>query len=139
MSSSTPQRTRETVQPSTVGLPASSEIPKELWVHGRPPQVMPNRLRRTNSLNYGGKEHARISTIEADDDPITFDEAMSHKDANKWQEAMEDEIKALKKNQVYGPTSLPQNANLVNCRWVHKIKRRPDGKIERYRARLVAR
>jgi len=100
---------------------------------------MPNRLRRTNSLDYGEREHARISTIEADDDPITHDEAMSRKDANKWQEAMEEEIKALKKNQVSGLASLPQTANLVTCRWVYKIKRRPDGKIERYRARLVAR
>ena len=26
----------------------------------------------------------------------------------------------------------------ISCRWVHKIKRRSDGSIERYKARLVA-
>ena len=33
----------------------------------------------------------------------------------------------------------PKGANIVSCKWVFKIKRSPDGQIERYKARLVAR
>lgn len=32
----------------------------------------------------------------------------------------------------------PKRANVVSNRWVLRIKRKPDGTIERYRARLVA-
>ena len=33
----------------------------------------------------------------------------------------------------------PKGANIVSCKLVFKIKRLPDGRIERYKARLVAR
>ena len=33
----------------------------------------------------------------------------------------------------------PKGANIVSCKWVFKIKRLPDGRIDRYKARLVAR
>ena len=34
---------------------------------------------------------------------------------------------------------LPTNKNVVTCKWVYKLKRRVDGSIARYKARLVAR
>ena len=35
--------------------------------------------------------------------------------------------------------SFHPSMNVVGSRWVYKIKRRSDGSIERYKARLVAR
>jgi hypothetical protein len=31
-----------------------------------------------------------------------------------------------------------RGANIINCRWVYKVKRKSDGSIDRYKARLVA-
>jgi Reverse transcriptase (RNA-dependent DNA polymerase) len=33
----------------------------------------------------------------------------------------------------------PKGANIVSCKWVFKLKRLPDKRIDRYKARLVAR
>lgn len=46
---------------------------------------------------------------------------------------MEDEIQALKENQTW---DLVPDVKPISCKWVYKG---PDGSIERYKARLVAR
>ena len=33
----------------------------------------------------------------------------------------------------------PKSVNVVSCKWVFKVKRLPNGQIDRYKARLVAR
>ncbi|PRQ49673.1 putative RNA-directed DNA polymerase [Rosa chinensis] len=56
----------------------------------------------------------------------------------EWHAAMVDEINALMKNNTWSlvPSSLTQN--IVGCKWVFKVKRKPDGSVERFKARLVA-
>ncbi|GJV17454.1 putative ribonuclease H-like domain-containing protein [Tanacetum coccineum] len=55
-----------------------------------------------------------------------------------WKYAMEEEIKALIKNNTWEKHVLPLGKKTVGCRWVFTIKYKPDGTIERYKARLVA-
>lgn len=59
---------------------------------------------------------------------------MKHK---HWREAMFTEMRALLKNMTWVKGKLPEGVRTVGCRWVFTIKQRPDGTIERYRARLV--
>jgi hypothetical protein len=50
---------------------------------------------------------------------------------------MEDEYNALMCNQTC-PLIPPQpNQNVINCKWIYKIKHKADGSIDRYKARLV--
>lgn len=49
-----------------------------------------------------------------------------------------DEIQALHKLGTWDLVPPESNQNLVKCKWVFRIKYKPDGSIERYRARLVA-
>ena len=48
---------------------------------------------------------------------------------------MSEEFDALLSNGTWDLVQPYQN--LVNCKWVFHIKHKPDGSIERYKARLV--
>jgi hypothetical protein len=57
----------------------------------------------------------------------------------KWFAAMKEELDALRKNKTWELTTLPRGKKAVGCKWVYTVKQTPEGKIERYKARLVAR
>ncbi len=52
---------------------------------------------------------------------------------------MKTEIKSLKDNNVWELVKLPSGRKKVGGKWVYKVKTGADGKIERYKATLVAR
>jgi hypothetical protein len=56
-----------------------------------------------------------------------------------WHNAMCDEIAALRTNRTWSLVPFHPSMNIVGSRWVYRIKRRVDGSIERYKARLIAR
>ena len=51
---------------------------------------------------------------------------------------MEEEIEALAKNQTWHLVPPDSGQNLIDCKWVFKIKEKSDGTVDRYKARLVA-
>jgi hypothetical protein len=51
---------------------------------------------------------------------------------------MKDEIAALHANATWSLVPFDPSMNIIGCQWVYKIKRRADGAIDRYKARLVA-
>jgi hypothetical protein len=57
----------------------------------------------------------------------------------KWREAMIEELEALRKNKTWVLTTLPAGKKAVSCKWIYTVKQNPEGKVERYKARLVAR
>lgn len=69
-------------------------------------------------------------------EPNTYEEALKSDEAAKWQDAMNDELKSLKKNSTWEFVNRPKNRNVVGCRWVYKLKPNPSGPI--FKARLVA-
>jgi hypothetical protein len=72
------------------------------------------------------------------DDPNSFKEVMSSEHSHKWIEAMEEELKTMSTNKVWHLVEIPRVAKTVGCKWVYKIKYNYKGKIERFKARLVA-
>jgi histone deacetylase 1/2 len=50
---------------------------------------------------------------------------------------MNKEFDALLANGTWTLVPKLPNANLVGCKWVYKVKRKADGNIERFKARLV--
>lgn len=80
-----------------------------------------------------------LATAEAEDDPTNFRDAMKRSDKAEWFKAMQEEIASLVKNNVWKLVDRPADQNIVTNRWVLRIKRKPNGAIDRYRARLVAR
>jgi histone deacetylase 1/2 len=55
-----------------------------------------------------------------------------------WKLAMDHEVNALAKNQTWHLVPAHHGSNIIDCKWIYKIKRRADGTIDRYKARLVA-
>lgn len=55
-----------------------------------------------------------------------------------WREAMESEFSALQANKTWRLVPPPPGVNVIDSKWVFKIKQKSDGSIERYKARLVA-
>lgn len=71
-----------------------------------------------------------------EDEPTSYNEA---KGISEWEEAMQEEISALNKNCTWELVPKPKNVTPVTCKWVYKLKKRVDGTIDWYKARLVAR
>ena len=56
-----------------------------------------------------------------------------------WREATEQEYHALIRNETWTLVPPPPRVNVIDSKWVFKVKKHSDGSIERYKARLVAR
>ena len=71
----------------------------------------------------------------ADLEPVRLADAIQHP---KWQEAVNEELMAIKKNNTWQLTDLPKGYKAIDVKWVYKIKVKANGEIDRYKARLVA-
>ncbi|GJS87980.1 putative RNA-directed DNA polymerase [Tanacetum coccineum] len=71
-------------------------------------------------------------------DPESFEHVITCDQSAHWKEAMEDELKSMSKNNIWELPELPKGAKPVGCKWVFKTKLDPNGNIERYKARFVA-
>ena len=76
------------------------------------------------------------SKVLATKEPSYYYEA---KDREEWVQAMQAEIDALERNDTWKVTSLPSHRKALGCKWVYKTKFKPNGDIERCKARLVVR
>ncbi|KAG8949046.1 hypothetical protein FRC04_009120 [Tulasnella sp. 424] len=83
-------------------------------------------------------ERANSAAVRPEDSPRNWTEAMSRSDADKWLEAAETEVEALRRNGTWELVELPEGRKPIGSRWVFLIKRKSDGTIDRYKARLVA-
>lgn len=86
-------------------------------------------------VTYLNEADYDLSKVE---DPISYNEAIMSSQSTQWFEAMKDELRSMKINDVWELTLLPKGAKPVGCKWVYKTKLDPKGNIERYKARLVA-
>lgn len=55
-----------------------------------------------------------------------------------WRQAMNDEIQAMKQTNTWSIVPLPPGHHNIGLKWVYKVKYKPDGTVDRYKARLVA-
>lgn len=97
--------------------------------------VLETRLRSRDSISM----LALLAEAEIDDEPRSFDEAMKSGEKVEWERATNSEYDSLMKNQTWILVDKPEKQKVIDNKWVFKVKRNPNGSIERYKARLVAR
>lgn len=68
-------------------------------------------------------------------EPTSIDEALH--DQN-WITMINHEHSALLRNKTWHLVPPPKGKNIIDCKWVDKIKRKADNMIDRYKAHLVA-
>lgn len=85
------------------------------------------------------EEYAMATVVEsAEGLTPTYEEARRRPDWPKWGKAIQDELENLKRSDTWELVERPVGANIVDCRWVLRIKKNAAGEIEKYKARLVA-
>ena len=72
----------------------------------------------------------RLSTVSI---PSNVQDALADQ---KGRKAMNEEMEALQKNATWELVPLPKGMKPNGCRWVFTVKLKPDGSIDRYKARL---
>lgn len=66
--------------------------------------------------------------------PKSYKQAMEHE---CWRQAIETELLALEENQTWDVVPCPPSVKPLGSKLVFSVKHRPDGSIDRYKARLV--
>ena len=92
------------------------------------------KVRTDGTIPYGPQRRRRQVSL-------AMVEPANHLDAladPHWRSAMDVEYQALLKNQTWHLVPRPPRCNLIDCKWVFKLKYRADGSIDRHKARLVA-
>jgi hypothetical protein len=84
--------------------------------------------------------HAAVDAraVSSDAEPKSYREAMRHPDSELWHQAIVREMEAHLKNVTWELVKLLHGRKAIGSKWVFKVKRNPDGTVERYKARLVA-
>jgi hypothetical protein len=115
--------------------PSSSESPSARSSH-----PMTLRPRQPKTANLAASAAATSASTRVLHSPSS--KPFSFSDADRyaiWHNAMCDKIATLRSNHTWSLVPFHSSMNVVGSRWVYRIKRRVDGSIKRYKARLVAR
>ncbi|KAI3815113.1 hypothetical protein L1987_14769 [Smallanthus sonchifolius] len=130
---SSPSTSRERIQPSQI-----IEEPR------RSTRARKEKIYGDDFLSYLVEGTQRkvtrevIFAINLDDDPKTFTEAISSRDAPLWKEAINDVMDSIIGNGTWELADLPKGKKPIGSKWIFKRKYHPDGSISSYKARLVA-
>jgi len=71
-------------------------------------------------------------------EPQSITEAKRLKDWPKWERAVEEELQNLMEHGTWEVIPKLEDANVVGCKWVFKIKKDENGAIAKYKAQLIA-
>eukprot|EP00253_Pinus_taeda_P020925 PITA_20925 len=73
-----------------------------------------------------------------DEDPRNMKEVVDSEDGKLWKEAMVNEMVSLHKNEAWDLVELLARRKPIGSKWVFKKKTNAEGKVEKYKTRLVA-
>jgi hypothetical protein len=101
-------------------------------VYNRPRTRLQSGISKPKIVTDGRVRYANMCTT---DEPTDLRVALADP---KWKAAMDEEYSALINNKTWHLVPARDATNVIDCKWIYKIKRRADGTIDRFKARLVA-
>ena len=101
------------------------------------PQSKKTRFLR-DIISGNGTAMATKADWDAWDNPPTLEVVRNREDAQLWEESMNEELRSLMEKDVYEEVPLPPGCKALPSRWVYKIKRDDQGKVDKYKSRYVA-
>jgi hypothetical protein len=119
--------------PSTAeGISSTMATPQDISAHPYRTRLKNNiwkaKTRTDGTVTY---PVSRVSSTE----PTSHVIAMKHP---LWYQAMQDEFDALIHNKTWHLIPPRVGLNVIDSKWLFKLKHKPDGSIDRYKACLVA-
>ena len=85
--------------------------------------------------------HASAKAVEETanlSEPSTYADAVSRPYLVHWRNAISADLDSTKLLGVFRAVKLSTRQSAIGSKWVFKIKRKTDGSIEKYKARLVS-
>jgi hypothetical protein len=82
-------------------------------------------------------EKAKVAHADVTGDPCTYTQAMARPDAAEWEVMCKAEHCAFEHMGVYEVVPHPKGRKVVGRKWVFRIKRGPNGEIQKYKACVV--
>ena len=104
------------------------------------PKKRPENLRQNPKPNpkYGGDSSAAHLAVSVKE-PQTYEEAIASPEADEWKDAMRREMESHMINKTWALVKKKPGEKVLGNRWIFKLKKNPDGSIEKFKARLVVR
>ncbi|KAK8600889.1 hypothetical protein V6N12_050734 [Hibiscus sabdariffa] len=130
------------VQEEKINEPSVEHIPQIVEENSTDLEAQP--LRRSTRERHVPERYGFLITTLGDvilvdqDEPTTYQEAVSSTDSEKWLEAMRSEMNSMSANQVWTLVEPPEGVKPIGCKWVFKKKTDMDGNVQTYKGRLVA-
>ncbi|KAK1613284.1 hypothetical protein QYE76_036957 [Lolium multiflorum] len=118
---STPATTTSSSAELASGMDSEEEVMHASTPPPPPPPPMPPTLGPRTRLQRG--------------EPSTRAEALED---SRWRQAMHHEYNSLMLNKTWHLVPPSSTHNLIDCKWVYRVKKNADGIVDRYKERLVA-
>ncbi|KAK8610746.1 hypothetical protein V6N13_081902 [Hibiscus sabdariffa] len=108
-------------------------------VEENPTDLETQPLRRSTRERHEPERYGFLVTTHGDiilvdqDEPKTYQEAVSSPDSEKWLEAMRSEMDSMSENQVWTLVEPPEGIKPIGCKWVFKKKTDMDVNVQTYK------
>ena len=100
------------------------------------PIIHTPKLRDRTTIKRPRRYDANLAEVY---EPVDFHDAVNCQNSEEWKIAINEELASHDKNATWEIVQCPQDKQLLDTKWVFKVKTDAAGNVSKYKARLCAR